>query len=176
MFVKLTGIVALAVVLGTGASYAAPAVEAGFTLETLRDAATYQNVAVLHQESTQSISDEYRMKEVRPRLEFRCSPGGNGPIEVRIDWRRFISSFNTEVKFAADDAEAITVKLGVDRSNKITMTRDRVDDQRVIQYLSGRSGLTITVTPYSEAPVSAHYDLESLADALLRLQDKCSDQ
>jgi hypothetical protein len=176
MSVKRIRIVVLAVALSTGASYAVPADDVGFTLETLRDAATYQNVAVLHQESLQSINDEYRMHEVNPRLEFRCAPGGDGPIEVRIDWRRFISSFNTEAQFAADDAEAITVKLGVDRSNKITMTRDRVDDQRVIQYLSGRSALTITVTPYSEVPVSVHYNLESLADALLRLQDKCSSQ
>ncbi|MEQ8206863.1 MAG: hypothetical protein RIA65_11850, partial [Woeseia sp.] len=140
-----------------------PGAADAWTLETLQDKATYQTVAVLHQESSNTIGDEYAMKEVQPRLEFRCVPNTDPAIKVRIDWRRFISSFNTEVQFAADDKDPITVKLGVDRSNKITHTSDTADDAALIDYLSNQSSLKVTVTPYSEVPVSVNYVLEGLA-------------
>ena len=151
----------------------APGHAAEWTLESLQDKATYQTVAVLHQESAATISDEYGMKEVHPRLEFRCVPNGDGAIKVRIDWRRFISSFNTEVQFAADDKSAITVKLGVDRSNKITSTSSADDDAAILDYLAGHTALELTVTPYSEVPVSVQYDLGGLDAQLAKLRATC---
>lgn len=151
----------------------APGYAADWTLETVQDKATYQTVVVLHQDSAATISDEYAMKDVHPRLEFRCVPDGDGTINVRIDWRRFISSFNTEVQFAADDKGAITVKLGVDRSNKITSTNNADDNTTLIDYLSGHSNLDVTVTPYSEVPVSVQYKLDGFDDQLAELKTTC---
>ncbi len=151
----------------------APGYAADWTLETVQDKASYQTVAVLHQDSAATISDEYGMKEVHPRLEFRCVPNGDGAINVRIDWRRFISSFNTEVQFAADDKSAITVKLGVDRSNKITATNSAEDNTVLIDYLSGHSVLDVTVTPYSEVPVSVQYELDGFDGKLADLKTTC---
>ncbi len=144
-----------------------------WTLEMLQDKATYQTVAVLHQESSNTIGDEYAMKQVHPRLEFRCEPNSGPGIKVRIDWRRFISSFNTEVQFAADDKDPVTVKLGVDRSNKITHTSDAADDAMLIEYLRQQSALKVTVTPYSEVPVSVNYVLDGLAGQLAALGESC---
>ncbi|MCB1842429.1 MAG: hypothetical protein KDI09_05655, partial [Halioglobus sp.] len=119
------------------------------------------------------IGDEYAAKEVHPSLEFRCLPDVDASIWVRINWKRFISSFNTEVQFAADDKEAITVKLGVDRSNKITSTSDDADNTTIIDYLDGQSALTLTVTPYSEVPVSVNYTVDGLGDKLAELRSSC---
>lgn len=153
---------------------AAPAIAAaGWTLETVQDKATWQNVTVLHQASTGTISDEYGMKEVNPRLEFRCVPMSGDGVGVRIDWQRFISSFNTEVQFAADEREPLTVSMGVDRSNKITSTRDGADDEKLVNYLDGAATLEITVTPYSEVPVSVQYPLDDFAAQLAALREAC---
>ncbi|MDZ7643051.1 MAG: hypothetical protein U5K76_01705 [Woeseiaceae bacterium] len=160
---------ALTLLLPHGASLAAD-----WTLETIQDPATYQALAVLHQESAGTIGDEYGKKAVRPRLEFRCAPGSGEQVAVRIDWRRFISSFNTEVTFAADDAEPLTLSLGVDRSNRITATRKDGDDAALIEYLSGADALTVTVTPYSDVPVSVDYDLAALTGRLAELRDACT--
>lgn len=167
---------AATLVLPLGALAGAPVFAADWTLETVQDKATYQTVAVLHQESANSIGDEYAMKEVQPRLEFRCLPDTDPSIQVRIDWKRFISSFNTEVQFAADDKDAITVKLGVDRSNKITSTRDDADNAKIIAYLDGQSALTLTVTPYSEVPVSVSYTIDGLDEKLAELGSSCGGQ
>lgn len=145
-----------------------------WVLETTMDPATYQPVAVLHQASGNSIGDEYRSKEVSPRLEFRCVPGAGEDVKVRIDWQRFISSFNTEVTFATDEAEPLTVKLGVDRSNKITMTKGAEDDAALLDYLSGGDALAVTVTPYSEVPVTVHYSLAGIDEELAKLEASCN--
>jgi hypothetical protein len=143
-------------------------------LETVVDPSSYQNVSTLSQASQQSISDEYGVKEVQPRLEFRCIPGSEETIAMRIDWQRFISSFNTEVTFVADDSQPLTLKLGVDRSNKITLARDAADVTTLIAALKEHQSLRVNVTPYSEAPVDVSYEIGDLAQALARLEASCA--
>ena len=66
------------------------------------DSSSFQTVASLQQDSANTIKDEYATKDVTPQLTFRCAPG-DPAITARIDWRRFVSSFNTEVGFKVDD-------------------------------------------------------------------------
>lgn len=171
---RVPGLQVLAFLATAIISTAAVADTASWTLEEVVDPSSYQPVAVLWQESATSISDEYGMKEVTPRLEFRCQPGGDGTIHVRIDWRRFISSFNTEVRFKADNSDAVTVTLGVDRSNKVTLTKSSDDDLAVLDYMDGHERLDVTVTPYSEVPVSVSFVIGELADGLRRLSNSCA--
>ena len=63
-------------------------------------------------------------------------------VSVRIDWRRFISSFNTEVGFKADGGKTLWQKWGVDQSNKITLSKSAADSQSLVDYLSGGSSST----------------------------------
>jgi len=136
------------------------------------DPSSYETVATLHQDSTNSIKDEYATKDINPQLAFRCTPG-NPEISVRIDWRRFISSFNTEVGFKADDNKTLWQKWGVDQSNKITLSKSAADTQSLIDYLHGGSRLQVEVSPYSEPPVSVEYDLAGLPAALEALRAEC---
>ncbi|NNE61903.1 MAG: hypothetical protein HKN35_13490, partial [Woeseia sp.] len=106
---------------------------------------------------------------------FYCTPGSASAVSVRINWLRFISSFNTEVTFLADDQEPLTLKLGVDRSNKVTATRAAEDDKAIIAALSGQQMLLIRVTPYSEAPVEVKFDLDELDAGLAKLRQACTD-
>lgn len=152
----------------------APGSAADWTIESMQDKATYQNVTVMHQASADPISDEYGMKEVQPILEFRCVPMSGTGIDVRIDWQRFISSFNTEITFAADNADAATWTFGVDRSNKITSAKSDADKAAIMDYLSGSSSLAVTVTPYSEVPVTVSYSLDGFDDKLAELEQACS--
>lgn len=155
-------------------SAAAAEVPGKWSLETVQDPATWETVASLHQESTGTIPDEYASKDVRPQLALRCTPGGDGAIAVRVDWRRFISSFNTEVGFKVDDNELILLNLGVDKSNKITLTRSASDDRTLIEYLMGGSTLRIEVIPYSESLVTVDYDISGFGDALAALESACA--
>ena len=136
------------------------------------DAASYEVVASLQQESANTIKDEYATKDINPQLAFRCAPG-NPEISVRIDWRRFISSFNTEVGFKADDGKTLWQKWGVDQSNKITLSKSAADSQSLVDYLSGGSSLLVEVSPYSEPPVTVEYDLAGLPAALEALRAEC---
>lgn len=167
--------VALLMAAGTAVHAGEAPLPGAWSIETGRDAATYRNVAFLHQVSAEPIDDEYATKTVSPRLELRCEPGSPDAVSVRIDWMRFISSFNTDIRFAADDAEALTVSFGVDRSNKITSTREASDDERLIDYFEGREALNVRVTPYSGSPLSIAYDLGGFDEALTQLRAACSE-
>ena len=143
-----------------------------WTIGVGEDAQRFESVASLTQESQTTIKDEYATKDVQPQLEFRCTPG-DPTITARIDWRRFISSFNTEVGFKADDRKTLWLKWGVDQSNKITRSPNGADSKKLIDYLAGAEHLTVEVSPYSEPPVTVSYRLAGLAGELDKLRVEC---
>ncbi len=143
-----------------------------WTLTVSEDSSSYEVVASLEQESANTIKDEYGTKDVKPQLAFRCIPG-SADITTRIDWRRFISSFNTEVGFKVDGGKFLWLKFGVDRSNRITMSKAAVDSQSLIEYLVSGSELLVEVSPYSESPVTVQYDLAGLSQGLDALMAEC---
>ena len=145
---------------------------AEWSLATATDAASYAPVTVLSRGANETIGDEYGSKQVRPRLEFRCAAGSDS-LGVRIDWQRFISSFNTEVTFAADDSDALALKFGVDRSNEITIAKSGDDAEALAAYLAGRESLAVTVTPYSSVPETVSFDLEDFDEGLAQLRAAC---
>ena len=144
-----------------------------WSLATIEDAANYQTVAVLTQDSANTIRDEKAEGQVLPTLEFRCVPGSAGPPDLRIDWKRFISSFNTEAGFRADGGKATWLKLGVDQSNKMTLSRSDADVEKLLGRVAGAQTLEIEIAPYSEAPVFAEFDISSLDSALASLEAAC---
>ena len=136
------------------------------------DPSSYEVIASLQQESANTIKDEYATKDVTPQLAFRCAPG-NPEVTVRIDWQRFISSFNTEVGFKVDGGKTLWLKWGVDQSNKITASKSAADSQSLIERLNGSSELLVEVSPYSEPPVTVQFDLAGFSQALEALQAEC---
>ena len=130
-------------------------------------------VASLQQDAANTIKDEYATKDVTPRLTFRCTPG-NPEVTVLIDWQRFISSFNTEVGFKVDAGKSLWLKWGVDRSNKITLSRSATDSQTLIEHLGDGESLQVEISPYSESPVTVEFDLAGTANGLAQLRTECS--
>jgi type VI secretion system protein VasI len=146
--------------------------EGGWVLTVGEDPSSYEVVTWLQQDSTNSIKDEYATKDVMPRLLLRCAPG-DPTITARIDWQRFISSFNTEVGFRVDGGKTLWLKWGVDRSNKITLSPSADDSKNLVEYLREGTSLQVEVSPYSESPVTVEYDLTGFVSGLDALLKDC---
>jgi len=154
-----------------GATAVAGDVGENWTLEVAD--VDFRTTALLTQDSSEAIADEYATKEVNPQLSFRCYPDEGSNLSVSIDWRRFISSFNTEVGFKVDDREMILLNWGVDRSEKITSPRSGDNVQELLDYFSGGSRLQVEVIPYSEGLVTVSYDISGIDTALVELRGHC---
>lgn len=165
---KLTGFMLLLL----AACASANAQDAKWHSQMIDDPASYATVAVLQQESATTIKDEYAKDDVTPVLEFRCTPG-DATITARIDWRRFISSFSTEAGFKVDGGRFTWLKWKVDQSEQVTLSPSAGDSQKLIDLLIGGSQLLVEISPYSEGPVTAQYDLAGLSEALDELRSDC---
>jgi type VI secretion system protein VasI len=144
-----------------------------WTLAIGEDPSSYEVVASLQQDAANTIKDEYATKDVTPVLSLRCAPG-DPAVTARIDWQRFISSFNTEVGFKVDGGKTLWIKWGVDRSNKITLSKSADDSKALLAHLADGKSLQVEVTPYSESPVTVEFDLAGLAQGLEQLHKECS--
>lgn len=144
--------------------------DAGWTLETREAPGGGEFAAVLVQVSNDAITDEYGSQQVNPEMQFHCS---DGDVVAQIDWRRFISSFNTELGFKADDGRNKWHKWKVDRTNRVTISPTADDTAAIIEKMLAGTLLTVDVTPYSEAPVQVRFDLAGFAKAIDTLRANC---
>ena len=133
------------------------------------DEDSYDGRQLLSQTSLDSIPDEYASKDVTPVLSFFCS---DDAVAMRIDWRRFISSFSTEAGFSVDGRDATWLKLGVDASNKMTLA-NAADTSSLLESIGDGSELKVEIAPYSEPPVSVSFDLATLPAKLKELRKTC---
>ena len=125
---------------------------------------------VLAQVSAVAIADEYGSKQVNPEIQFHCS---GGELLARIHWHRFISSFNTELGFKADNGRNKWHKWKVDRSNQVTISPSADDTAVIIEKMLAGKILTVDVTPYSEAPVQVQFDLAGFTEAIDSFRADC---
>ena len=139
---------------------------------TLAAKSDFEVAVAITQGSKDAIADESASGEVHPVLDFRCPARGDGTVTFQIDWRRFISSFNTEVGFRVDGGKTSWIKLGVDSSNKITLGK-AADTAKLIDMLAGGKTLNVEVAPYSEPSVFVNFDVSTLPAALETLRDTC---
>jgi len=164
----LTGIVLL---LAAAATQALPD---NWSLSVGRDPISWENTVTLSVQSAGEITNENGSAQVRPQLEFRCKPGGDGTISARVNWQRYISSFNTEVGFKADDRQLLLVNWGVDKSKKITQPRSASDSAELNAYIAGASNQQVQDIPYSEKLNSIEYDISGIDEALKALTAQCA--
>ena len=141
---------------------------------TLAGVSDFEAAITLQQQSADTIADEYGTKEVHPVLTLSCAARGDGTIAVRVDWQRFVSSFNTEVGFRVDDDKMQWLKMGVDDSNKITTARSAAAAADVIERMRTGKRLTVEVAPYSEPSVSVTFDVSTFAEAFAKFEDSCT--
>jgi len=149
-----------------------PGPESAWKLETFEDSSGNGPVVALSQASANTIKDESTTNDVTPRLEFRCSPGEPGVV-ARIDWRRFISSFSTEVGFKVDGGRFTWLKWKVDSSENVTLSPSADDSQKLIALLKNGSELLVEVSPYSQGPETAQFDLSGFSAEIESLTSSC---
>ena len=92
---------------------------------------------VIYQISEFSIKDE-NANDVFPKIEFYCSKN-NTSILARINWKRFISSFNTEIGFKIDQQNFFWSKWKVDNTTKVTYSPSEENTKHLIaQMIKGK--------------------------------------
>lgn len=132
----------------------------------------FEAVTSLRQSSATTIKNEYATKDVTPEMAFLCRPG-DPHITAQIDWQRFISSFSTEVGFKIDGGKFKWLKWKIDRSEKVTLSPSSADTQTLIELLGGGSQLLVEISPYSDGPVTAEFDLTGFGDAMQAFRARC---
>lgn len=133
---------------------------------------TWETVHVLAQTSTMTVLDESGSSEVAPMLAFRCTEG-SGEVSMRINWQRFISSFNTEAGFQVDEGSRNWLKLGMEGDDKVTRSRSAADVTSLIDAMSGGEVLNVEIAPYSEPSIFAEFDLAGFTDSMAALNAAC---
>jgi hypothetical protein len=136
------------------------------------DESGYETVTSLGQDAANTIKDESYSKEVTPRLSFNCTPG-DAAVTANIDWKRFISSFSTEVGFKVDGGKFTWLKWRLDDSEKVTLSPSADDSKKLIDLLASGEKLLVEISPYSEGPVEVEFDLTGFADSLVELGRRC---
>jgi len=144
-----------------------------WTLASQQDENSGEATIALWQESNDSIPAASGKKNVKPVLEFRCVVGSSEAIQFRVDWQRFISSFNTEVGFRVEGGKTLWLKLGVDPSNEITLSRSAADVEKLIEKFSVGETIELDIAPYSEAAVLVHFDISTFKSAMESLKQAC---
>ena len=125
----------------------------------------------ISQDADNTIRDESYTKEVTPNMALLCSGGGS--ITAQIDWKRFISSFSTEVGFKVDGGKFTWLKWKVDGSEKVTLSPSADDTAKLINALEMGKSLLVEITPYSQSPVEVNFDLNGFAEKLDELKVAC---
>ena len=127
---------------------------------------------MIYQTAMDPIKDEYGLKDLKPQLKFYCSPEDSS-ITASINWKRFISSFSTEVGFKIDAGKFLWLKWRVDDSEQITYSPSVADTEKLIKAMNDGETLLVDIAPYSEAPITVNFDLNGFSAALEQLKKSC---
>ena len=127
---------------------------------------------MIYQTAMDPIKDEYGLKDLKPRLKFYCSPEDSS-ITASINWKRFISSFSTEVGFKIDAGKFLWLKWRVDDSEQITYSPSVADTEKLIKAMNDGETLLVDIAPYSEAPITVNFNLNGFLAALEQLKKSC---
>jgi len=163
-------VVSAILILGSGASHSS---DKFWSLASYVDDNSGETITWLQQQSLDAIRDESGKETIYPLIGFECVPGSEPNIRLRIDWRRFISSFSTEVGFQADDGKTVWLKFAVDSTNNVTVSRSRADVRKLLQLLSNAKTVKLEIAPYSEPSIFANFDTSTFNSALDTLNEIC---
>jgi len=160
------------ILLAATVSAETPDVKNHWDSERIEDSSGLTTGIFLQQFSATTIRGEHANSEVTPRLQFRCMPI-DATITANIDWQRFISSFSTEAGFKVDNGRFLWLKLKVDQTEQVTSSPSSDDTQKLIAWFMPGQKLLVEITPYSESPVTAEFNLTGFADAIDALTTQC---
>lgn len=151
----------------------APGPDSAWTFSEVDNPSGYGSMHVVSQPAGNAIRGESAGSEVTPVLAFGCSPG-DAALTAYIDWQRFISSFSTEVGFKVDGGSFTWLKWKVDSSEEMTLSPSPDDSKSLLEKLGAGKELLVEVSPYSESPVNATFELAGVDSALAELRTHCT--
>lgn len=116
--------------------------------------------------SEQSVSSGYNT--VTPMLLIRCA---EGKTNAYITWDLYLGLESTKMLTRLDKAPAVTKTWSISTDNKAVFVSG--NDMAFVKQLMLHQTLLTQITPYSQSPVMATFDIGGLSEAIKPLRDAC---
>jgi type VI secretion system protein VasI len=113
-------------------------------------------------------ADEGRGRfEDRISLIIRCK---SGKTEAYINWNAFLGSDGLSVTSRIDKESAVTSYWSISTDHKASFMPKPV---ATLQKFEGASSFVVNLTPYSESPITAIFDITGAKDAFKNIRQDC---
>ncbi|EID0034502.1 hypothetical protein LA064_004677 [Vibrio alginolyticus] len=107
-------------------------------------------------------------KKVKPSLYVRCA---ENKTSIFIDWGLYLGLDETRLLTRFDKEKAKTSTWSISTDNKAIFVRG--SDIKYAKKLMQHEQLLTQITPYSESPVMATFDVSGLSEAIKPLRKAC---
>ena len=107
-------------------------------------------------------------KTTRPTLILRCS---ENKTEAYVSWDTFLGTRSAKILSRYDKEKAHTRSWGISTDNKASFAPG--GNVSYIKKLLKHKKLLLQVTPYSDSPVTAKFDLRGINEAIKPLRKAC---
>lgn len=106
-------------------------------------------------------------RDVRPSVHLRCQ---EGQLDFYISWNVFIGTDSALVTMRFGKNDAYDESWSISTNNKATFARH---PDIKLRFLEKADTFLARVTPYSENPILAEFDIEGLSEAAKPLKQAC---
>ena len=131
-------------------------------------------VALLSNTSEASINNLEHSEKVFPELSLYCEEGSPN-ISIKINWKRYISSFNkTEIGIKIDGKNYTWLSFNLDKTGQISFQDPSTHSNELIKKFKKIKKLAVEIEPYSEPPINVYFNLSGFASHLENLKSICS--
>ena len=131
-------------------------------------------VALLRNTSESSINNLDHSEKVFPELSLYCEHG-NPNISIKINWKRYISSFNkTEIGIKFNGKNYTWLSFNLDKTGQISFQNPSTRSNELVNKFKNITKLAVEIEPYSEPAINVYFDLSGFASHLKKLENICS--
>ena len=131
-------------------------------------------IAELTNIAESSIDNSDYSEKVYPELSIYCEED-NPNISIKINWKRYISSFNrTEIGIKVDGKNYSWLSFNLDKTGQISFQNPSTRSNELVNKFKNITKLAIEIEPYSEPAVNVYFDLSGFASHLEKLEKLCS--
>ena len=131
-------------------------------------------IAELINTAESSIDNSDYSEKVYPELSIYCEED-NPNISIKINWKRYISSFNrTEIGISLDSKNYSWLSFNLDKTGQISFQNPGTHSNELINKFKKITKLAVEIEPYSEPPINVYFNLSGFASHLEKLKSICS--
>ena len=106
---------------------------------------------------------------------LRSILSGSPNISIKINWKRYISSFNkTEIGIKIDGKNYTWLSFNLDKTGQISFQNPSTHSNELINKFKKITKLAVEIEPYSEPPINVYFNLSGFASHLENLKSICS--